>query len=164
MAVYITACATEEEVVPVTEPEKEAAEETEAFDGEATVITDDYIPDVEDIELRFILEEVSQGTAFKRPLSVQNAGDGSGRLFVVEQAGLIYVLTGPEATEKELFLDIRDLVDVSGYEMGLLGLTFHPDYAENGYFFVNYTDNNGTVVARFEASGNKADPDSRQDN
>jgi hypothetical protein len=64
MAVYITACATEEEVVPVTEPEKEAAEETEAFDGEATVITDDYIPDAEDIELRFILEEVFSGDCF----------------------------------------------------------------------------------------------------
>ncbi len=163
MVIFVTACASEEEAVSVTAPEEETAEEAEGFNDEAAVTPDYNVPEAEDIELRFIAEEVFQWAAFNRPLLVQNAGDGSGRLFVVEQAGVIYLLTGPEASEKENFLDIRDLVDDSGNEMGLLGLAFHPDYAENGYFFVNYTDSQGTVLARFEASGNEADPDSRLD-
>jgi len=81
-------------------------------------------------------------------------------LFVVEQGGQIYVLSGLDADDQDLFLDIRSLIDDSGNEMGLLGLAFHPDYAENGQFFVNYTDSSGTVIARFETNGGRGDPDS----
>lgn len=96
---------------------------------------------------------------FNRPLDLQNAGDKSGRLFIVEQPGRIYVLKDENAKEKEIFLDIENLVNNRGNEQGLLGLAFHPDYERNGYFYVNYTDNNGTVISRFRESNdiNKAD-------
>ena len=92
----------------------------------------------------------------EKPISLANAGDGSGRLFVVEQPGRIRIIQDglllPGA-----FLDITDRVGSEGFEQGLLGLAFHPQYAQNGYFFVNYTDLNGdTVIARFQVSA--ADP------
>jgi glucose/arabinose dehydrogenase len=93
---------------------------------------------------------------FLRPVDIQHAGDGSGRLFVVEQAGRILILKNGR-TLPTPFLNIIDEVGSSGNEQGLLGLAFHPRYAENGLFFVNYTDHSGnTVIARFHVS---ADPD-----
>jgi glucose/arabinose dehydrogenase len=113
------------------------------------------------------LTEIAGG--FTRPLYVTNAGDGSGRLFVVEQVGLIWVLENGTRLETP-FLDVSalispDALDLGGYsERGLLGLAFHPNYAENGQFFINYTDLNGnTVVARYSISAddpNLADPNS----
>ena len=96
----------------------------------------------------------------QRPLDLQ--ANGSGRLFVVEKAGRIRIIESDQLLETP-FLDITDRVGSSGNEQGLLGLAFHPQYAENGRFFVNYTDVNGdTVVARFQVSGdlNIADPNS----
>jgi glucose/arabinose dehydrogenase len=92
----------------------------------------------------------------ERPIGIAHAGDGSGRLFILEQAGRIRIvrdgaLAGPP------YLDITDRVGSTANEQGLLGLAFHPNYANNGLFFVNYTDLQGnTVVARFSVS---ADPD-----
>jgi len=71
------------------------------------------------------------------PVLIANAGDGSNRLFVVEQAGVIKVVVNG-AVRPTPFLDIRSLI-VSGGEQGLLGLAFHPDYEHNGRFFVFYT-------------------------
>jgi glucose/arabinose dehydrogenase len=75
---------------------------------------------------------------FQRPTFVTNAGDGSGRLFVVEKAGDIRVIQDGQLLPDPL-LDIRDLVDSEENERGLLGLAFHPDFAHNGRFFVAYT-------------------------
>ncbi len=82
----------------------------------------------------FELQPVLSGLS--RPIYLTHSRDGSGRLYVVEQAGVIKVLQ-PGATAPSVFLDIRDRVSV-GAERGLLGLTFHPQYATNGRFFVNY--------------------------
>jgi glucose/arabinose dehydrogenase len=82
---------------------------------------------------------------FTRPVFVGAAPDGSNRLFVLEQAGRILVFPNdPNVSGAELsvFLDIRDPageVNDSGNEMGLLGLAFDPDFATNGFFYVNYT-------------------------
>jgi glucose/arabinose dehydrogenase len=95
------------------------------------------------------------------PIGIANAGDGSGRLFILEQAGLIRIFQENQL-QAEPFLDITNRVGCCG-ERGLLGLAFHPQYRENGFFFVNYTDINGdTVIARFQVSeeANRADPDS----
>jgi len=92
--------------------------------------------------------------SFTRPVLVTHAGDGSGRLFVVEQVGRIRVVRadGSVAT----FLDIRSAVSRGG-EQGLLGLAFHPGYAANGRFFVNYTNTAGdTVIREYRVS---SDPD-----
>jgi glucose/arabinose dehydrogenase len=86
-----------------------------------------------------------------RPIGLTNAGDGSGRLFVIEQSGVIRVIRDNDLLP-EPFLDISGQVSCCG-ERGLLGLAFHPEYNHNGYFFVNYTDiNNDTVIARFQVS------------
>ena len=86
-----------------------------------------------------------------RPIGLTNAGDGSGRLFVVEQSGVIRVIRDNDLLP-EPFLDISGQVSCCG-ERGLLGLAFHPEYNHNGHFFVNYTDiNNDTVIARFHVS------------
>jgi glucose/arabinose dehydrogenase len=101
------------------------------------------------------LEPVVSGLT--RPVAARHAGDGSGRLFIVEQAGRILIFDGNTVSNTP-FLDIRQLVDSSGNEQGLLGLDFHPDYASNGYFFVNYTRDppgtgpDETVIARYTVS------------
>ena len=95
------------------------------------------------------------------PLAIAHAGDGTNRLFVVEQPGTIRVIDDGELVEQP-FLDVSDLV-VAGGEQGLLGLAFHPDYQDNGRFFVDYTDVDGdTVVAEYDVShsADVADPES----
>lgn len=97
-----------------------------------------------------------------RPVGLASAGDGTGRLFILEQEGLIRIVQDQELLV-EPFLDIRDRVGSSANEQGLLGLTFHPQYTQNGYLYVNYTDKNGgTVIARFSVSADPglADPES----
>ncbi|RPI91630.1 MAG: glucose dehydrogenase [Chloroflexi bacterium] len=92
------------------------------------------------------------------PVDLQ--ADGSGRLFVIEKVGRIRIIENDQVLEVPL-LDISDRVGSNGSEQGLLGLAFHPQYAENGRFFVNYTDTGGdTVIARFQVSDdpNVADP------
>jgi len=103
---------------------------------------------------------VPLAAAFTRPVLLTHAGDGSGRLFVVEQAGMIRVVENGSLLAHP-FLDIRTRVGSEANEQGLLGLAFHPQYPQNGYFYVNYTDKSGdTVIARFRASAdrNLADP------
>ena len=105
---------------------------------------------------------VSDG--FARPLLLTHAGDGSGRLFVVEQAGMIQVMENG-APQAEPFLDITSQVGSQGNEQGLLGLAFHPDFEQNGFFYIDYTDLSGdTVVSRFQvsANANQADGGSEQ--
>ena len=86
-----------------------------------------------------IIEEAFPNLNFIQPVDLQYSPDGSDRLFVVEQEGWIYVFENdPLVTNKSLFLDISDRIIFQG-ERGLLGLAFHPDYENNGTFFVNYT-------------------------
>ena len=93
---------------------------------------------------------------FNQAVAVRHAGDGSGRLFVVEQAGRIRIVDDGTVLATP-FLDITGLVE-SGGETGLLGLAFHPSYETNGYFYVNYTrlaPDLQTVIVRYTVS---ADP------
>jgi glucose/arabinose dehydrogenase len=86
-----------------------------------------------------------------RPVGVVNAGDGSDRLFIVEQNGYILVVENG-ALQAAPLLDIHNEVSCCG-EQGLLGLAFHPEYFNNRYFYVNYTDVNGdTVIARYQVA------------
>ncbi|MCY4246552.1 MAG: PQQ-dependent sugar dehydrogenase [Chloroflexi bacterium] len=129
-----------------------------------TLITRENAPSGRNIKLTTIASD------FNRPLFATHASDGSGRLFVVEQSGQIWIV---RAGDKSIhpFLDVSGLVSPSALtdwhtEQGLLGLAFHPDYAGNGVFFINYTDLAGdTVVARYQVrpgQTQRADPDSGQ--
>jgi len=96
----------------------------------------------------------------KSPVFVTHAGDKSNRMFVVEKKGTIAILRDGKRAATP-FLDISNLVNSSGSEQGLLGLAFHPDYANNGRFFVYYTASNGdNTLARYNVSGTPdlADP------
>ncbi|MFO7526530.1 MAG: PQQ-dependent sugar dehydrogenase [Ignavibacteriaceae bacterium] len=93
------------------------------------------------------------------PVDLRNSGDFTNRLFVVEQPGRIKVFENrPDVNSIKTFLNIEDSV-LSGGELGLLGLAFHPDYKNNGYFYVNYTASNPrrTIIARFQVSSTNAD-------
>ena len=100
------------------------------------------------------------------PVDIQNAGDGSGRLFIVEKPGRIVILKGGQLLPIP-FLDISGKVGSRFTEQGLLGLAFHSNYVQTGLFYVNYTDENGnTVIARFHVSAanpDLADPASETD-
>lgn len=109
---------------------------------------------------RLRLQEVVSG--LQRPVDLA-APAGDDRLFVVEQPGRIRIVQGGQLMS-EPFLDIVPKVQSSGNEQGLLSIAFHPEYATNGYFFVNYTDTDGdTRVERYTVSAgdpNRADPGS----
>ena len=98
---------------------------------------------------------------FEAISEIVNAGDD--RLFVVEQGGHIRILNTDGSINAADFLNVSTLVSNES-EQGLLGLAFHPDYATNGYFYVNYTNVDGdTVIARYtKSTGNDgtADPTS----
>jgi glucose/arabinose dehydrogenase len=101
-------------------------------------------------------------TGLRRPVDLTHSGDDSGRLFVIEQEGLIRIIQDG-ALLPAPFLDLRERVGSRANEQGLLGIAFHPQYAENGFFYVNYTDRGGdTVIARFQVSENplQGDPNS----
>ncbi len=106
------------------------------------------------------LEEPFPDLRFTRPVDFQIPGDGSGRIFVLEQAGIIKVFDNRSDTgSADTFLDITDRVRDQGNEEGLLGLAFHPEFATNGYFFVDYTasDPRRTVVARYDVDPGNSD-------
>lgn len=109
---------------------------------------------------QFTLQNAFPNLTFTSPVDLQHAGDGTDRIFVVEQAGRIYVFeNNPTTTVKKLFLNIVDSVS-SGGEMGLLGLAFHPNYESNGYFYVNYTKSSPyrrTLISRFKVSSTNPD-------
>ena len=91
------------------------------------------------------------------PTDIQFPDDGSGRMFVVEQPGRIRIVRNGQMVSPP-FLDISDKVGSAGSEQGLLGLAFHPDFAHNPYFYINFTDTNGnTVIARYQARGDQVD-------
>jgi glucose/arabinose dehydrogenase len=97
-------------------------------------------------------------SGFDRPVFVAGAGDGSGRLYVVEQGGRIWRLAADGTREVKPFLDLRSKVSRSGNERGLLGLAFHPRYAENGRLFVHYTARNGDITVSEFKIGSEGRP------
>lgn len=105
---------------------------------------------------QYEIEEAFPNLTFKRPTDLQSVRDGSGRLFVVEQDGVIRVFKNDSGVKSSaVFLDLRSRVDTGGNEMGMLGLAFHPDFKTHPEFFVDYTASKLakriTRVARFTA-------------
>ncbi len=102
-------------------------------------------------------------SGLRKPVYLTHAGDG--RLFVAEQGGRVRIIQNGEPLP-EPFLDISATISTDGSERGLLGLAFHPQYANNGYFYVVYTNKDGdTEIARYTVSAtdpDRADPSSAQ--
>ncbi|HCF51215.1 MAG TPA: glucose sorbosone dehydrogenase [Syntrophomonas sp.] len=99
------------------------------------------------------LVEAYPNLAFNQPLDYRPANDDSGRVFVVEKSGKILVFhNDPQVQTAQIFLDLTSRVDSRSSEKGLLGLALHPDYKNNGLFYVNYTNQNNTVIARYQVS------------
>ncbi len=92
-------------------------------------------------------------SGFASPLGVTNAGDGSGRLFVVERGGRVRIVQGT-SIQSGSFIDARAKVSTGGSERGLLGLAFHPDFATNRQVFIFYTraSDGDIVVSRLTAN------------
>lgn len=87
---------------------------------------------------------------FDQPILYTYADDGSNKVYVVERTGKIkFFDNNADADTTQVFLDLGGKIDVSYVEKGLLGLVFHPDFKENGYFYVNYTTQGATVIARY---------------
>ncbi len=96
-------------------------------------------------------------SGLNQPVGIVNSGDE--RLFVLQQRGLISIISPNGDLMETPFLDLSSLVSQSATETGLLGLAFHPKYSDNGYFFVDYTriSDGATVISRF--SRDKSNPD-----
>ena len=111
------------------------------------------------IQSDYNLENAFPNLSFQDPVGIHHAGDDSNRIFIVEQQGRIKVFDNDTNVSKaQPFLDIRSKVDQDGgyTEEGLLGLAFHPNFTDNGYFYVNYTEHNPrrNVIARYTVNSN----------
>src|SRR5690606_8141516 len=114
-----------------TEPPAEPAAEQPAEPAPAP--TEASAPEPAPVDLAALniaLEPVAGG--LRSPIGLAHAGDGSGRLFVLEKAGVIRIIQDGQVLPQP-FLDITDRVGSSGSEQGLLGLAFHPEYASTGF-------------------------------
>jgi len=112
---------------------------------------------------QYALQDVFPGLpAFSLPIELVHPGDGTDRLFVVEQKGRVHVFpsTVPVLPPK-LFINLADIVSQGGGETGLLGLAFHPSYASNGSFYVCFTSTREgslkSYVSRFSVSATNPD-------
>lgn len=102
----------------------------------STAPTGTSLPPLQSVELELVFD------GFRQP-TVLTAPPGDDRLFVAQRVGVIRILDANRQMLDPAFLDITDRVLANGIEQGLLGLAFHPDFADNGRFFVYYTDDGG---------------------
>ncbi len=109
------------------------------------------------------IDLIPHAFGLNQPVDIASAGDE--RLFIVEREGRIRILERDGTILPDPFLDITGDVRSATQDQGLLSLAFHPDYATNGFFYLNYTNPNGdTYIARYSVSNsnpNIANPDSR---
>jgi quinoprotein glucose dehydrogenase len=128
--------------------------------------------DVDTSEIAAGSQRVFNEIQIRRPIVVTHANDGSDRIFIASQLGVVHVLPNdPEAEESAVYLDIEKQVvyNEKMNEEGLLGMAFHPKYKENGQLFVYYTSTVAprmSIVSRFTVSKsdpNKADPKSEEE-
>ena len=137
----VTACDAASEPQPTeTETEQNPVSQTQDSGSQA----DESLP-IGD----YTLTEAFPALEFEDPLLLTHDGE-SNKVYVVEKTGRIKSFDNDSNVETaEVFVDLSSKVDAAGGEKGLLGLAFHPNYDENGYFYVNYTDESTTKVARY---------------
>ena len=124
-----------------------------------TATTGSNLPALQGVRLETLVEDLGQPTAITAP-------PGDERLFLVERVGVIRVLDANRDLVEAPFIDLTDRVLANGIEQGLLGLAFHPDFANNGRFYVYYTDQGGRrQLSEFQVSvsdPNLASPDTER--
>jgi glucose/arabinose dehydrogenase len=128
-----------------------------------TVVDDD---DATNPNAKWEVQDAFTNLTFKDPVEMVYSDDGTNRLFVIEQAGVIKVFKNdPAANSTSDFLDMKNAVN-SGGEKGLLGMALHPNFSSNGQLFVNYTRQNAgkleSVISRFSSDKNLADAASEE--
>jgi glucose/arabinose dehydrogenase len=133
--------------------------------GSATTVpggpttTGSNLPALQGVSLETLTGDVRQPTAITAP-------PGDDRLFIVERFGVVLMMDANRELQETAFLDLTDRVLAGGIEQGLLGLAFHPDYANNGRFYVYYTDQGGRrQLSEFQVSvsdPNIASPDTER--
>lgn len=102
-------------------------------------------------------------SGLERPVGLATAPGKADKLYVIEQEGRVLALDREDPGKQPVtVLDLTDRVHSEASEQGLLGLAFDPDYADNGYAYVNYTTEQGTVIARFTFLGGRGDTGSEQ--
>ena len=163
LAVALSACGTAPTGVPATtRAPASTGSPTEPLPSGLASATATPTDAFDPAALRIRLDTVVDG--LDSPLAAVNAGDGSGRLFVVEQPGRIRIVRNGTIVEPP-FLDIRGRI-ASGGERGLLGLAFAPGFPTDPRLFVDYTDLDGnSVISSFTvpaATPDRADPDSER--
>lgn len=109
---------------------------------------------------QYLFENVFTTTTFSKPLEMIDPKDGTPRMFILNQRGIVTVVNvdNPSAPGKT-FLNITDKVTQTGLEPGLLGIAFHPQYSTNRYFYVFYTavSPERSIIARFQTSTQNPD-------
>jgi len=146
--VLLGACAPVEDTSQVASSELNSNSSEESSDpskqSSQTTETETFEP------LDHELVEAYPDLTFDQPLYYTTADDGTNQVFVVERTGKIKVFENEEeATEAKVVVDLSTKIDFNGQEKGLLGLAFDPEFEENGYFYVNYTTEETTVISRF---------------
>ena len=129
----------------------------------------------ENKELKYVsVERAYSSLRFNRPVHITGAGDGSNRLFVVEQDGMVHWFDqSKEQPQAKVFLDIRDKISRRGNEEGLIGFAFHPKFSENGLVYCHYSSDsirtgkgenasNVLAVYRLDSNGASVDPKSEE--
>jgi glucose/arabinose dehydrogenase len=143
--------ATPAAATPVAEPESDSSQVDIQREGWESVA----LPTIGEFPGPNSIELVKVAEGLESPRVIVSARDGTGRLFIGEQAGTIRILTADGELLPEPFLDMEYLVASGHQEQGILGIAFHPEYEQNGLFYVSYTDIfvNGTlVVAQMKVS------------
>ena len=117
-----------------------------------------YLPGRTSADYGYDVQSAFPNLTFNEPVGIYDAEDGSNRLFVVEQDGIIKVFdNNANISNYHVFLDISSNI-ITGGERGLLGLTFHPDFNINGYFYVDYieTGTGDSIISRFKISSSNS--------
>ena len=156
IVVFVGACTPVEDTNQSSSSEPNSVEEStpttqssssSSAESNLTTETESFDP------FNYELVEAYPNLTFDQPLHYTTADDATNRVFVVERTGKIkFFENNKETTEAEIFVDLSSKIDSSGQEKGLLGLAFHPEFEENGYFYVNYTTEDNTVISRFTSN------------
>lgn len=135
----------EESVDIKVEDEMEEDEAEEEIDNELVLdLNKSFTPK------EYTLVEAYPALEFEQALLLTSPRDEIDKVYLVEKTGKIKYFNNDSAVENaDIFLDLSSKVDSRASEKGLLGLAFHPNYKENGYFYVNYTDRDNTILARY---------------